>query len=156
MRPRGTAVALTVTVLLATAACGGGGTDDAGPDGGRPTGSPHASWKPPTMGPGDAAALRERVGAYVDAYFAPDADAGYALISARCKEEISEAVFAEGLKRAKDANVDGIRYELERYRVGEFSGQTAYVTYGVGDEPRFDHEWQQWSREDGEWWYDAC
>lgn len=152
------AVALTAAVLLATAACDGDGdgADGAGPGGGGPTAAPSATRAPLAMEPGDAAALERAVRAYVDAYFEPDVDAGYAAYSARCKEEVTEAAFAEGLKRARDANVDGVRYEMERYAVEEFTGVTAYVTYGVGDEPRFDHRRQQWSREDGEWRYDAC
>ncbi|HZG02284.1 MAG TPA: nuclear transport factor 2 family protein [Streptomyces sp.] len=155
MRPRSAAVALTAAALLAVTSCSGEG-GDGGPDEGRPTAAPSPSSTPRTMPPGDAAALKDAVRAYVDAYFAPDVDAAYAMFSARCRKAESKDGLAVSLERAEAANADGVRYELERFAVDEFSGDTALVTYGVGEDSRFDLRGRQWVREGGEWRYDAC
>ncbi|WP_101258421.1 hypothetical protein [Streptomyces barkulensis] len=164
MRVRGTAAFLPVvtTALLLTTACvgGGGGGDDGGPDGGEgppPSSAPSGPPSPTPPDPGDVAALKEAVGRYVDAYYEPDAGAVYAMYSARCREEVTEEVVAGTLERAAEANTEGRRYTMERFSADEFWGEdTAYVTYGVGDEPRFDHHKQQWVREKGDWRYDGC
>ncbi|MBN3932449.1 hypothetical protein IQ279_23000 [Streptomyces verrucosisporus] len=158
MRVRGTAAFLPVvtTALLLTTACVGGG--DGGPGGGEgpppPSSAPSA---PPPPDPGAVAALKEAVSRYVEAYYEPDAGAVYAMYSARCREKVSEEVVAGTLERAAEANTEGRRYTMERFSADEFWGEdTAYVTYGVGDEPRFDHRKQQWVREKGDWRYDGC
>ncbi|MFP8964653.1 hypothetical protein ACLIYP_29420 [Streptomyces nanhaiensis] len=157
MRLRGTAAVLPIVaaVLLLAAACGGG--DDGGPGGGEGPPPSSAPSRPPSPGPADVAALEKAVGRYVDAYFEPDAGAVYAMYSARCRREVTEEAVAETLERAAEANTEGRRYALERFSAEESWGEdTAYVTYGVGGEPRFDHRKQQWVREEGGWRYDGC
>lgn len=160
MRTRVTAVLPVVSVLLLATACsgGGGGDGDGGPDDGAgPTAASSAPPAPRTPGPAETAVLEEAVRQYVDAYFEPDAAAAYAMHSARCREEGTEEGLAVSLERARQANTGGRRYVLERFSVDGFWGDdTAYVTYGVGGDPRFDHRKQQWTREEGGWRYDAC
>ncbi|MGY1452207.1 hypothetical protein [Streptomyces sp. SS8] len=158
MRVRGTAAvlpAVTTALLLATTACGGGGGGPGGGEGPPPPSSVPPAPLPPD--PEDVAALKEAVSRYVDAYFEPDAGAAYAMYSDRCRQKVTEEVVAGSLERAARANTEGRRYALERFSADEFWGEdTAYVTYGVGDEPRFDHRKQQWVREKGDWRYDGC
>jgi hypothetical protein len=162
MRTRVTAVLPVVSVLLLATACSGGGGGDGGPDDGAgPTAASSAPPAPRTPGPAETAALEaaleEAVRQYVDAYFEPDAAAAYAMHSARCREEGTEDGLAVSLERARQANTEGRRYVLERFSVDGFWGDdTAYVTYGVGGDPGFDHRKQQWTREEGGWRYDAC
>jgi hypothetical protein len=158
MRTRVTTVLPVVSVLLLATACSGGGGGDGGPDDGAgPTAASSAPPAPRIPGPAETATLEEAVRQYVDAYFEPDAAAAYAMPSARCREEGTEDGLAVSLERARQANTEGRRYALERFSVDGFWGDdTAYVTYGVGGDPGFDHRKQQWTREEGGWRYDAC
>ncbi len=124
-------VLVVAAVSVAVVGCGGG--DDDGDD---------------------AAELEDAVRAYTEAFFAPDPDAAYDLLSARCRETIDEEAYTTTLE-------DGAgRYgelTVESFTVEEMDGGAARVTYGVG-EPEIDQQLlaQPWTREEGGWRWDAC
>lgn len=105
--------------------------------------------------PVDTAALESSVRAYVKAYYEPDAATAYRLLSATCRDRWTEESFA-GLpeRAAATARQIGTTYTLRRLSVDRVVGDTAQVTYGVG-EPRFD-ETSTWILEDGVWHNDHC
>ncbi|MFE1361325.1 hypothetical protein [Streptomyces harbinensis] len=104
------------------------------------------------QGDGEEAALEEAVRAYTEALFAPDADAAYELLSARCKDEITAVEFVDMADFAHQSY--GAR-TIETVSVDQMSGDLARVSYTVGV-PDLDREAQPWSREDGTWRWDAC
>lgn len=150
---RTTTTAATIVVLLATlAAC----SDDPAPN---PPATPAA--KPDQSAPKqpadtqaaeDKAALEKAVRKYTAAYFKPDADTGYAMVSARCKETMPREGFEALLERASG---DYGEQDVKRFAVDQLSGDMARVTYGVGL-PLFDQKQQPWVREAGAWHFDAC
>ncbi|MCX4680356.1 hypothetical protein OG413_34640 [Streptomyces sp. NBC_01433] len=115
-------------------------------------GNPSAAPVPPA----DTTTLKPSVRAYVKAYYAPDADAGYALLSTRCQQEWARESFAVLTERAaRTAEELGRTYALRRLAVDRVQGTTAEVTYGVGD-PEFDTRAEPWVHEGGEWRNDLC
>ncbi|MEU0303060.1 hypothetical protein ABZ252_26905 [Streptomyces sp. NPDC006175] len=117
-----------------------------------PSSSPPAA--SPTA-PVDTGALESSVRAYVTAYYAPDADAAYALLSTRCRKDVSEAQFEALVDRAtQTAEQIGKTYTLQRLSLDDVHPENAVVTYGVGD-PKYD-ERSTWAREDGVWHNDTC
>ncbi|MFE2544247.1 nuclear transport factor 2 family protein [Actinacidiphila glaucinigra] len=157
VRSRGLVTAIATVALLVVTGCSGTG------DQGRPPAAPVASPSTPASDAtrddratdDDIAALEKAVRAYTTAYFAPDVDAGWAMWSTRCRKTESKGGFAGLVERAEAANVDHVRYTVERFSVERASKVLAVVTYGVGDDPRFDLT-QQWVREHGGWRYDNC
>ncbi|MEU6343497.1 hypothetical protein ABZ883_21450 [Streptomyces sp. NPDC046977] len=101
------------------------------------------------------AALEQAVRAYTTAYFEPDVDTGYAMWSNRCRVAGGKDQLAGLMERAESMNFDHVVYTVERFSVDRVSGAHAVVTYGVGDDPRFDLT-ERWVREDGAWHYDHC
>ncbi|MEU9062314.1 hypothetical protein AB0D13_26460 [Streptomyces sp. NPDC048430] len=127
------------------------GTPGAAPSSSRSTGPSTSS---PTA-PVDTAALESSVRVYVTAYYEPDADAAYALVSTRCRKDMSDAQFEALVDRAtQTAEQLGKTYTLKRLSVDSLHENDAEVTYGVG-EPKYD-ERSSWVREDGEWHNDLC
>lgn len=157
---RGTTAALVTTALLtlATVACSSDGEgDDAATEPSTTAPEEPAGEEEPTEPPADpeeAAALEQAVRQYTDAYFAPDADAAYEMLSSRCQAAITPEIFADTVEQGAG---DYGRLEVEGFTVDELSGDTARVTYSVGL-PIIDEALtgQPWSREDGEWRFDAC
>lgn len=133
----------TAVMLLALTACSNSGdTSDK-----TPAESRHTT----TVAP-DTANLEQAVRDYTAAYFKPDPATGYAMLSKRCKAEISQAMFAAQLEQAsKDYGPQTVK----TITVDQVSGDLARVTYGVGL-PVLDQNGQPWAREDGEWRFDAC
>ncbi|MEU4091541.1 nuclear transport factor 2 family protein [Streptomyces sp. NPDC026673] len=148
--------AITTAALLAVTGCSGDG--NAGKAAATP--APPSTTVPAINGAAqgtaeDTAALEKAVRTYTTAYFAPDVDGGWAMWSTRCRKTDSKEGFADTLERAESMNFDHVRYTVERFSVDRLSGDIAVVTYGVGEDPRYDLT-QQWAREDGEWRYDQC
>ncbi|MFG2591182.1 hypothetical protein [Streptomyces sp. NPDC048438] len=126
-------------------------TPGAAPSSSRSSGP--STWSP--TAPVDTAALESSVRAYVTAYYEPDTDAAYALVSTRCRKDMSEAQFEALVDRAtQTAEQLGKTYTLKRLSVDSVHENDAEVTYGVG-EPKYD-ERSSWVREDGEWHNDLC
>ncbi|MFJ8885319.1 hypothetical protein ACIRJR_18190 [Streptomyces sp. NPDC102402] len=145
--PAGLSVLAAVLVTLTSCSAGPGAT----PSASRSAASPAAS----SAAPVDSGALESSVRTYVKAYYEPDAGAAYALLSARCRKEWSEASFQSLVDRAaQTAEQLGKAYTLRRLSVDDIHPDIAQVTYGVG-EPQYD-ETSPWVREDGEWHNDLC
>ncbi|MEO3851740.1 hypothetical protein ABGB09_29630 [Streptomyces sp. B8F3] len=138
-------LALAAVTLFAAAACGSD-NDDAPEE---PAGS-SASGKADEV----TTALEERVRAYTDAYFAPDADTAYEMLSQRCQDQINADAYATQLDQAA---ADYGQLAVETLTVDEVAGDMARVTYTVGL-PKFDKQLveQPWVRDGGQWQYDAC
>ncbi len=98
------------------------------------------------------AALEKSVRTYTKALFGADADTGYALLSERCKGQMSREEF-EAL--AKDAHHEYGSLAIKNLSVDQVSGDMARVSYGVGV-PQFERKAQPWTREGGTWRWDAC
>ncbi|WP_159037166.1 hypothetical protein [Streptomyces specialis] len=130
------ATALAATALAFTAACGGG--DDGGDERSEAE---------------DAAALEEAVRTFTEVYFT-DPPAAYAMLSERCAEQSDEATYTAQLEQFAESFGE---LSVQTFSVDEIDGDTAHVTYTVGD-PMIDGglAGQPWVREDGEWRYDAC
>ncbi|RPK47067.1 hypothetical protein [Streptomyces sp. ADI93-02] len=140
-----TLVALAALAALTGCTQGSDGTPGAAPA------TPRAS----SSAPVDTAPLESSVRAYVKAYYAPDTDTAYALLSRRCRKEWSrEGLEALMDRAAQTAEQLGRTYTLQRLSVDRIQGDGAQVTYGVG-EPKYD-ERTSWVREDGEWHNDLC
>jgi hypothetical protein len=140
------AATLAAAALLTLAACSSGSShDDAAPTTPAATGAQQAA-------DSDTAALVKSVTDYT-AWLFDGNTAGYTLMSARCKREMSKPVWTAlakgghqqyGSQKATDIHVDAI------------SGDMARVTYGAGHIPQMDRKGQPWTREDGTWRWDAC
>lgn len=153
MRTRATST-LVAVLLAALTAC----TSDA--EDPKPADAPSASaTKPdakddakPDTKDDDTAALETSVRAYTKALFSGDGPTGYALVSQRCKKEMSAAQFQA---MSKQGHNDYGSLEIKNIKVDQISGDLARVSYGVGV-PQFEREAQPWSRENGTWRWDAC
>ncbi|MFD9502220.1 hypothetical protein [Streptomyces sp. NPDC060035] len=143
------AVLTTTAGVCALVALTGCTQEPAGSPGQRPTASAPAST------PAGTAALESSVRAYVKAYYQPDTGTAYGLLSATCRDQWTEESFGRLPEQATaTARQLGKTYTLRRLSVDRVAGDTAQVTYGVG-EPRFD-ETSTWILEDGEWHNDHC
>jgi hypothetical protein len=143
-------LALVTATLLAAVACGSDGeSDDNDP-------APREPAESAATGDTDedTVALEERVRAYTDAYFAPDADTAYGMLSQRCQDQIDTDVYAAQLDQAA---ADFGQLTVETLNVDDLSGDMARVTYSVGL-PMLDEQLveQPWVRDGGQWLYDAC
>jgi hypothetical protein len=156
MHTRTVVTTVTAALILALSACSGdgGGEESAAPPPASRTPEASATKEVPAASE-DVGELEKAVRAYTTAYFKPDVDAGYAMLSARCKEAETKDGFAVTLERARAGNVNHERYALKRFSVTGISGDSAVVTYGVSDDPMFDMT-EQWVRESDGWRYDNC
>jgi hypothetical protein len=103
---------------------------------------------------GDEAALEEAVRTYTEAYFAPDAETAYGMLTTRCQGTIAQETFTEVVEQGA-AEYDALT--VEAFSVDEIDGDSARVTYSVGlDALDSGLTEQRWTREDGEWRFDAC
>lgn len=121
---------ISVVLLLALAACGGGG--DSRSD--------------------QTDAIRKAATTYSDAFLSGDADAAYGALSARCKDRIGEVEFTSVVQAAKDTYGSALKFKTFE---AEVNGRQARVTYTYAisainqtDEP--------WVKEDGRWRQDDC
>ncbi|MER8158150.1 hypothetical protein [Streptomyces sp. NPDC094472] len=143
------AAALTAAILcLPLTACG---NDSGSSNGKNPAAGDTRADKPKSKDDG-AGALEKSVRAYTKALFGADADTGYALLSERCKGQMSSQEF-EAL--AKDAHHEYGSLTIKNLSVDQMSGDMARVSYGVGV-PQFERKAQPWTREAGTWRWDAC
>lgn len=98
------------------------------------------------------AALEAAVKAYSSAYFKPDADAGRALLSARCQQQIS----ADDYRAALDQAIATYGHQvISTVTVDSITADMARVTYTYSV-PALDQHGQLWVHEGGAWRYDAC
>ncbi|MGK5534218.1 hypothetical protein [Streptomyces sp. URMC 129] len=102
---------------------------------------------------GEAAALEEAVRTFTDVYFT-DPPAAYRMLSERCADLTDEETYTAELEGFAAAYGE---VSVETFSVDEIDGDSALVTYTIGD-PMIDGGLvgQPWVREDGEWRYDAC
>ncbi|MFI1734031.1 hypothetical protein ACH40E_33425 [Streptomyces acidicola] len=140
----------TITIaaaLLALTACSSSDND-------KPETESSPTAKQPTTTPtqADAAGIEEAVRDYTAAYFAGDVDTTYGMLSERCTEKITKPTMKELTERAVG---DYGQQDVKRFQVDQISGDMARVSYGVGL-PKFDQKQQPWTREGGDWKYDAC
>lgn len=98
------------------------------------------------------AALTAAVRAYSDAYFKPDSHAAGALLSDRCRAQISADVYDATLTQAVATYG---HQAISTITVDSLSGDMARVTYTY-TVPALDQHAQPWVREAGAWHYDAC
>ena len=155
MRTTTATLAATAAALLALTACSSG--DDNADE--KPSAS--ATVEEPTTTPtntpapaGDAATDLERVAAtYTDLYFAGEGKPAYVFLSKRCKGQIDEALYQATIEQAaKDYGSDHPATDVH----ATVSGDMGRVSYKVKGLPKFDQEQQPWTREGGDWKYDAC
>lgn len=92
------------------------------------------------------------VRAYSGAYFKPAPADAYALLSARCQKSVTAAAYAAGLERA--VRTYG-HQAVTDVTVDTLSGDLARVTYTYSV-PVLTQTGQPWTREGGQWRYDAC
>ncbi|ONK14040.1 hypothetical protein [Streptomyces sp. MP131-18] len=167
IRPRraGRLCALAAAGLLAlTAACSGDddGDDDSNGNGNaaeetptqEPEGTEGGTESPPPVDEETAAELEAAVRAYTDAFFAPDAEAAYEMVSQRCRDLVDPEVYAAQLDQAA---ADHGQLAVETFTVEHLAGDEAHVTYTVGV-PEFDERLagQLWSRAGEDWKFDSC
>lgn len=143
---------LTAAVLLALTGCSS--SDDGGKDPApaetTPTNTP-APEQPKAKDDGSAD-LEASVRTYTKALFSGDGKTGHALLSKRCKQEITAVEF-QGM--SEQGHNDYGSLTIKNISVDQISGDLARVSYGVGV-PQFERKAQPWAREDGTWRWDAC
>jgi hypothetical protein len=145
MRTRIPAAAITAAVLLTLAACSSSSNDDkAAPANDT---APAAS-KQDT----DKAALTKSVQDYTAELFNGD-PAGYDLLSARCKSQMTKDAWTD---LAKQGHHQYGSQKATGITIDQLSGNLARVSYGAGNIPAMERHAQPWAREDGTWRWDAC
>ncbi|MFC9465194.1 hypothetical protein [Streptomyces coelicoflavus] len=151
MRTRAT-ITLAAVLLLAATGCS---SSDDGEASNKPAPATSSASTPAAEEPKQddgKAALEKSVRDYTAALFSGDAS-GYALVSARCQKQMTEA---EWTAMAKDAHQQYGAQKATGVKVDQLSGDLARVSYGAGEIPQFDREAQSWAREGGTWRWDAC
>lgn len=97
-------------------------------------------------------ALRQSVEAYSSAYLGDRPSEAYTLLSARCQAQITSSQMASLTHGAK------LLYgaaKLIDYHEDQVIGNSARVTYAY-DQPAINQSGQRWTREAGQWHWDAC
>ncbi|MFC8360743.1 hypothetical protein ACFUIY_12820 [Streptomyces griseorubiginosus] len=148
-------LAVTAAALLALTACSSGSDDGADP-----TPSTSATVEIPTTTPTDTLALADDEGnlarvveTYTSLYFAGEGEPAYVFLSKRCKAKADPAVFEATVEEAaKDYGPGHVPKDVR----ATVSGDMARVSYKVQGLPKFDQQAQPWTREGGDWKYDAC
>lgn len=161
MRTRLVAAALAAAALLTVTACSSSDSSEAKPTATTATpATPRTTvpvpttptTPPPTSPSSEQAALEQAVRAYSEAYFKPDATAAYAMLSARCQQQIDATMYGSVIEQAaKDYGTQAIK----TLTVDQLAGDLARVTYTY-DVPKLNQAGQPWAREGGQWRYDAC
>ncbi|MEU5048071.1 hypothetical protein [Streptomyces griseorubiginosus] len=148
-------LAATAAALLALTACSSGSDDSADP-----TPSTSATVEVPTITPTDVSALANdeenlaRVAeTYTSLYFAGEGEPAYVFLSKRCKAKADPAAFEATVEQAAKDYGPG---HLARDVRATVSGDMGRVSYTVQGLPKFDQQGQPWTREGGDWKYDAC
>jgi hypothetical protein len=149
MRIRTTSVALA-SVALALAGCSSSGSGSTTPS--APAAATSGQPAPTQAADDGHTALTAAVRAYIAAFFKPDAAATFDLLSARCqkdtsvtemKQELAASALVYGKPAVKSIEVNQLAAPLARVTVH-------YVTPPMPEKP------QSWTREGGQWRYDAC
>jgi ABC-type glycerol-3-phosphate transport system substrate-binding protein len=152
MRIRAT-ITLATAALLALTACSSSNDDDAKPSTAPATAEAPTTTPTNTPPPADAAALERVVDTYTNLYFAGEGKPAYAFLSKRCKAKADPAVYAATVEQAaKDYGPDHPATDVH----ATVSGDMGRVSYKVTGLPKFDQTGQPWTREGGDWKYDAC
>ncbi|GAA4684625.1 hypothetical protein [Streptomyces youssoufiensis] len=146
MRRTTALAAIATAALLALTGCSDDGGDDDKAT--KPAGKTASA----TAADDGRAELEAAVSQYTKAFFEPDADTGYGMLSKRCAAEIDQGAYAAQVEQA--AKEYG-KQKVTTVSVDQVSGDMARVTYEVSV-PKFSQQSQPWTREDGEWKYDAC
>lgn len=147
-----TATLATATLLFVLSACSSIGDDSAGP-----TPRASATVEVPTNTPEPAANVEEDLArvaeTYTDLYFAGVGESAYAFLSKRCQAKADPAVYSATVEQAaKDYGPDHPATDIR----ATVSGDMGRVSYKVKGLPSFDQQGQPWTREGGDWKYDAC
>jgi hypothetical protein len=147
---RRTVTAVAAAAVLALGAAGCSGDSEDAPE----EGSAEEASTVEELDPEVAAALEQAVRDYTAAFFAPDAEAAYALISERCQAATDLESYTERVELA--AQEQG-RLTVQSLRIEEAAEDTARVSYSVGV-PTLDERLtaQPWALEDDSWVFDAC
>ncbi|MFF7048119.1 hypothetical protein ACFY94_07055 [Streptomyces griseorubiginosus] len=148
-------LAITAAALLALTACSSSGDDSADP-----TPSTSATVEVPTTTPtnalapaNDEANLARVVDTYTSLYLAGEGEPAYVFLSKRCKAKADPAVFEATVEQAaKDYGPGHLATDVR----ATVSGDMGRVSYKVQGLPKFDQQAQPWTREGGDWKYDAC
>ncbi|MFE7932649.1 hypothetical protein ACFU6S_28750 [Streptomyces sp. NPDC057456] len=148
MRTRAT-IAAAALLLAALTACSSSGDAPAASDSGTPAAEPTVSV--PAEHEGDD--LKAAVAVYTAAYFAADTDTAYAMLSARCAQQIAKGAYTGVVRQAKaDYGPDHPATDVQ----ADVSGDLGLATYKVDGLPKFDQTKQPWTLEGDAWKYDAC
>ncbi|MDH6546072.1 transposase [Streptomyces sp. SAI-041] len=147
-------LAATAAALLALTAC------SLGDDSAEPAPSTSATVEEPTTTPTNTPALANDeenlarvVDTYTSLYFAGEGEPAYVFLSKRCKAKADPAVFEATVEQAaKDYGSDHPATDVR----ATVSGDMGRVSYRVHGLPKFDQQAQPWTREGGDWKYDAC
>jgi hypothetical protein len=146
---RGLRVGLAAIVLLALAACsGGGGNASSGSAGTTSAGSAATSTPATTSTP----ALEPAVRAYVSAFLGGDGSTAFGLLSDRCQRQVGATTFA--LVSAQAHQQFGSA-TIVSYR-DDVTGSTATATYNMSDPALNRNGPQPWVLEGGQWKMDRC
>lgn len=148
MRIRTTAIAAAAAAVVVLAGCSSGSGGKASPDMSASSGQAAA----PAAADDGKSALTAAVRAYSAAYFKPDPDAGYRLMSARCQQTTTVTAYGATLRAAVAAYG---HQDVQAVTVDQIGGDMARVTYTY-TVPALTQTGQPWVREDGAWHYDAC
>ncbi|MFF7561946.1 hypothetical protein ACFZB4_18485 [Streptomyces pseudovenezuelae] len=148
-----TATLATAAALLALTACSS--SDDSADEKPSTSATVEAPTTTPTNTPppADDAELTAAVQAYTAAYFKGDAKAAYGTLSKRCQGKVTPEAYEVVVKQA--AADYGTGHAATGVKA-DVSGELARVSYKVAGLPKFDQEQQPWTREGGDWKYDAC
>lgn len=145
-------LAVTAAALLALTACSSSSDDSADP-----TPSTSATVEVPTTTAlalaNDEENLARVAETYTSLYFAGEGEPAYVFLSKRCKAKAEPAAFEATVQQAAKDNGSG---HLARDVRATVSGDMGRVSYKVQGLPKFDQQGQPWTRESGEWKYDAC
>lgn len=98
------------------------------------------------------AALEQTVRTYVTALYTPDADAAWAIVSQRCREQLGRTALDSDVRRRADLYG---RLTVRSVTVDELSGDRARVSYDVGV-PAMAQTRTAWVLAGGAWRWDAC
>lgn len=163
MRSRSMAI-VAVAALIGLSACSGSGDDSsatvqatqpsASATATSSTPSPMSSTTPASTADAEAGdvELKQAVQAYSDAYLTGDADAAYALLSARCQKRMTKPEFTALVGRAKAQFGDALPFKSYD---AELNGNQARVTYTY-TVASINQEQEPWVLEDGAWREDDC
>jgi hypothetical protein len=154
MRTRAT-ITLAAALLAALTACSSSNDDaDSKPSSSPTTAAATPSITPTnTPTPGDAVDLERVASTYTNLYFAGEGKGAYVFLSKRCKTKADPAVYQATVEQAaKDYGPDHPATDVH----ATVSGDMGRVSYKVKGLPKFDQNGQPWTREGGDWKYDAC